>query len=365
MWRTAGSAALLFFATLAHPFATLLAGIALLIREWDNLNRRRTWIQFALISVPTVALLLSHQFSVIGEVNQFPKPQPLAEEDWWYSFGSNILPNSHLTPLASLTAISRWELPIRGAAFLLLLWSTVRGLRSAKNRNRFSSRLLICFVVLEFTIPFGAVDRVYFLPERVLMLVYVSLGLVASPPRWIGSPGRLAAIGLTLCGCLAAAQYRVAKKDSATIAAVIKATDGIPPGSTVAYVTGKLHGAGANYHCEQFLWGFALAHRNIVSSELFADGLTATWGGLGYRMLVYRKDSLAFYNNYNNLSDASQYSEFLAKTAQYDFLLTVDLDDDALGKLRKDMDPFAHHEGVWVFAYKPKKRAVEDSAEGG
>jgi hypothetical protein len=332
------AAVVLLVATLFHPYATVIAlGLTL---GWCFAAGRRDRLWTALVvALPSIALCAAHLVALRLSPLALPVPAAICSAPFHCP---GIRPQwPPLVLLSTLVSLSTKELLIRGTALLLLARGCLTRIDDAETRN---NRTLLSIVLAVFALlPFGVAQRAYHLPDRLLLPLYVLAAASAVPP-FTRSWKRSAATGLTLAALLAAVQYPVAARESAHIDEIVRAGRTLPRGATLAYLPFELRGAMAVAQPEQFAWGYLTIERDIVTGDLFADGLHPYFGAVGYRPLVYRDPDLLPW-----MSPDLRTDELAAGATRYDFAMLVAPPAELRDRFAARF-PAAGHEGrVWIY----------------
>lgn len=348
--RIISVSALAFAAMLAHPSAAALALLAIVAIERKGLFRAPAALRIASVVAPMAILLVLHHLRVN---TPSLSGSPVFDGPWYRFKFSEIETESPIVAgLRCLTSISMWEVPIRGLSMCLLLWAVVRGCARSPDTVIYMLFLVLgVFLLIPSQMAGGA-----YLQERVLLFLLVVMACAGEPPGVLNRPKVLPLLGLTSCLLLAIVQFGTAKRESETLEEIIRAGDVLPSGARLAYAPGDMHGYGTNYLPEQFAWGYVLMRRSIVvpdvfaDREVFGDGLSSDWGGVGYRPLVYTPTSdlqpLLLELGAVPLDDA-----FDARLSTYDYLMVVNGSPELLLHLR-DRVPIRSSKHVQVFKLK-------------
>jgi hypothetical protein len=336
---------LMFVATYAHPFSALLPAIAACWRLHDAAGDRRTRLaSLGFVFAPSVLLFLLTKIPA-----GLPVPPPLCEPGWWYTAACpGLVPGFPLLQFVhDLTNYSRWELPIRGACWALLLWSVARAVHTQDGWRTWYGRTAVVLILVMLLAPDSATQRFFFIEERILPLICILLTMLAAPaPRLKGPALKLLSLGL--CAALALAEHAVLARESEVAREVVAATRELPRGARLAYINPS-NGEGIHVEPEQFLWAYPLVEHDVIVRALFADGSTA-WGGIGYRPFAYKR-------SLPRCQPAMGYEALLASAREgYDYLLVVRAEGDVadmLPRLRADLVEVAHVGNAWLFRTHP------------
>ena len=292
-------------------------------------------IPAALLALFALAVNYQHRAEIM-------EARPMCQPEWWLTFNCPAIKwGSPLIVLGkSLTLWSPVELPVRLVATLLLLVCAYWGACSP-DADRRIVRALIVMTLLYLFIPWGVVDRVYYMRDRVLVVLQFAWVLAARPPTWLRSASRLGPPAFLLCLTLCVAEYREAARLSPVIDAIREVGQKLPRGASLSYL--NLLPAGTNGDPLQFGWSFLTVDRDAVTAELFADGLSTEWGGVGFRPLTYttRWPYPPF--------AVKPYSTLQQGLRLFDYLVVIQPDADLLPKLRADFEVVSQSGPVWLF----------------
>ena len=239
--------------------------------------------------------------------------------------------------MRSLTVWSTSELPWRAGATALLGFAAVLGIARVRDQ-RSVVRTVIVLLALYVCIPWGLRERVFYMSNRVFLLLQLFLAVVAQPPRWLRSAWVLGGLAVVTSAILLVIEQRSAASESAVLTDISLVGASIPRGQTLAYLSFRHDPTGAKPL--QFGWGLLTVQRDVVTDELFADGLTTDWGGVGYRPLKYSRRLPP--------AESEPYDALRATLRGYDHVLLVQPSTELVDRLRADAVVEGHSGVVWL-----------------
>jgi hypothetical protein len=354
-----GASVALFFAAAFHPLAAALTGVTLLVLEGAHLRRPATWARLAVVAGPAVGSIAISLVAYSG----LESPTSLSV----LGVGFLGLVPTLILLVKGQVGLSYWELPFRLPAVCLLLGGGLYAIRKhgvrGSGRDAALARLTLVLLALIFLLPrsFVVVGHV---TDRVMLLCLVASALVASLPRMLRSPRRLAVLAFASCLGLATVQYFAAARESERIATIVAAGQVIPRGSRVLPLNFDPVGSSANASSGLHAWGHVVRERDVVTPYLFASGSRAPYGGAAVRPLRYREafveDSPFIHEGmprvWGKVGDKLPELQrthgtdlFLAVAEDYDRVLVVSPPTDFLAHASDRLEEEIRVGDVWVF----------------
>jgi len=274
-WRHALASLAFFLSVAFHPFAAVIAGLLLMLLEWQNLLQVRQWPRLLLVLLPGAAFLVLSYFAA------GPPSDSSAAHETDFSDPVGIL----VSALECCVSYSPFELVPRLAALLLVIPFVYRSVRAhAPHREHPEAaigRAVLALLVL-FCVTPTTLHGWYFCSARFLLYAWVLLPVAAVLPASIAR--RAVWLGPALTAIALAIQLPVINHASRQLQDVLDVGRTIPPGAKVLPADLETSVFGPQPMCDA--WAELVVERDAVASQLFAAG-RPRMGGERLRTLTF------------------------------------------------------------------------------
>ena len=277
-----GVAAVLYFLCVwAHPVASIMAGLALLLLEWRNVLQPAEWPRIVTVLGPGAVFLLG---SYIAAGAQGPGPGAQTEThfaDWATVLGGAFEYNVAYTPL---------ELIPRLAVASVLLCFAYRGIRAnpphGGGPEAAVGRLFLAFLVLYAVTP-SSLHGWGYASTRFFLFAWLLLPAVADIPARVGR--RLVVLGPALTVAIVAIQWPCIDRASQVMQDILDVGVSLPRGSRLIPMdfTASVFGPQPLGHA----WAELVVDKDAIACQLFAAG-KPRMGGERFRTLKFRSGLL-------------------------------------------------------------------------